>query len=465
MHSRVSKSRRTLAQTITSYEYDSVGNRLSMTTGTDTTEEDDEDVDVQEYTYNGFNQLVQSNVRGQVTSYQYDAKGNQIKETTGSKVIAYTYSVTGEMINATRTSSTTTLYEQENEYNHEGVRISRTEDGVTRNYYYDNGSIAYTTDSGTLSSANILGSYQNVIGSYRGDDYYVYNKDVLGSTSSITKGDGSAAAVYDYSDFGEVTYSYDLIGNEICYTGAVYDETTGLHYMNSRYYDPASGRFISQDTYRAVVDDPGLWHLYVYCANNPINYVDPSGHKATYIGYGVQFQLGFGAFIKAPAITLDFIWFNRNLKERYENKSLHAYISVGAGFGSYDQNIVIDGIKKNPNALISSTSLGSLAGTVGKKLGKTVSITVAFMAIWANVKKFDSHEDYEGKGSDFSVAFKHVSFSLNWSKCHIALAGGISTGSFGVSIGNSYTWFSKKLTSGTRKNLSSVSSSIERKVV
>ncbi len=38
------------------------------------------------------------------------------------------------------------------------------------------------------------------------------------------------------------------------------------------------GRFISQDTYRGEVDDPGQWHLYVYCVNNPINYVDPSGH-------------------------------------------------------------------------------------------------------------------------------------------------------------------------------------------
>ena len=48
--------------------------------------------------------------------------------------------------------------------------------------------------------------------------------------------------------------------------------------MNARYYDPANGRFITKDTYRGGVDNTDQWHLYVYCANNPINYVDPSGH-------------------------------------------------------------------------------------------------------------------------------------------------------------------------------------------
>lgn len=42
--------------------------------------------------------------------------------------------------------------------------------------------------------------------------------------------------------------------------------------------DPEIGRFISQDSYRGELNDPGQWHLYTYCANNPINYVDPSGH-------------------------------------------------------------------------------------------------------------------------------------------------------------------------------------------
>ena len=62
------------------------------------------------------------------------------------------------------------------------------------------------------------------------------------------------------------------------YTGAVIDEKTGLYYMNARYYDPETGRFISQDSYRG--ENESFWHLYVYCDADPVNGVDPTGHVA-----------------------------------------------------------------------------------------------------------------------------------------------------------------------------------------
>jgi len=46
----------------------------------------------------------------------------------------------------------------------------------------------------------------------------------------------------------------------------------------TRYYDPYDARFISRDTYRGEKTDQKTWNLYVYCANNPINYTDPTGH-------------------------------------------------------------------------------------------------------------------------------------------------------------------------------------------
>ncbi|WP_201716722.1 RHS repeat-associated core domain-containing protein [Rossellomorea arthrocnemi] len=54
--------------------------------------------------------------------------------------------------------------------------------------------------------------------------------------------------------------------------------STGLHYMNARYYSSDTGRFISQDTYSGNAFDPWTQHLYTYTSNNPINYVDPTGH-------------------------------------------------------------------------------------------------------------------------------------------------------------------------------------------
>lgn len=254
-----------LADTI-SYGYDNVGNRTSMTENGKTTT----------YSYNGLNQLVSKTESGKTTNYSYDARGNQILEDGPSKDTAFSYFVTGELEQVK--SGSTVL--QTNTYNHEGIRISKKEGNSTRHYYYDNGQVSYTKDGSSISSANLLSPYSGISSTRRGNSNYTYLKDIQGSTGSLTDVNGAAEAVYSYSDFGEVgTVITPDIDNEFCYTGAVYDDTTGLHYLNARYYDPENGRFISQDSYRGELDDAVQWHLYAYCANNPINYIDPSGHK------------------------------------------------------------------------------------------------------------------------------------------------------------------------------------------
>ena len=57
------------------------------------------------------------------------------------------------------------------------------------------------------------------------------------------------------------------------------DSTTGLYYYGARYYDPELGRFISADTIVQSPYNPQTLNRYSYCSNNPINYVDPSGHS------------------------------------------------------------------------------------------------------------------------------------------------------------------------------------------
>lgn len=64
----------------------------------------------------------------------------------------------------------------------------------------------------------------------------------------------------------------------MCYTGGIYDQSTWLYYLNARYYNPEEGRFMTENSYRGEIMNPETGHLYVYCANNPVNYVDLSGH-------------------------------------------------------------------------------------------------------------------------------------------------------------------------------------------
>ena len=65
--------------------------------------------------------------------------------------------------------------------------------------------------------------------------------------------------------------------NEVKYTGAV-EDASGLYYLGSRHYDPNTGRFIQQDTFRGELYSPWTQNRYAYTSNNPVNYTDPSGH-------------------------------------------------------------------------------------------------------------------------------------------------------------------------------------------
>lgn len=64
------------------------------------------------------------------------------------------------------------------------------------------------------------------------------------------------------------------VKNPIRYRGYYYDTESGFYYLQSRYYDPDVGRFISPD----VLAENG--NLYVYCLNDPINYCDQNGYLA-----------------------------------------------------------------------------------------------------------------------------------------------------------------------------------------
>ncbi len=62
--------------------------------------------------------------------------------------------------------------------------------------------------------------------------------------------------------------------NRFGFAGEQYDPAANLYYLRARFYNPVIGRFIQEDTYYG----DGL-NLYTYCHNNPVGYVDPSGHE------------------------------------------------------------------------------------------------------------------------------------------------------------------------------------------
>ena len=69
------------------------------------------------------------------------------------------------------------------------------------------------------------------------------------------------------------------VGNRVrsfC-SGEQYDQDLGLYYLRARYYNPATGRFMSRDPENGKAKDPKTLHKYLYASGDPVNRIDPSG--------------------------------------------------------------------------------------------------------------------------------------------------------------------------------------------
>ena len=86
-----------------------------------------------------------------------------------------------------------------------------------------------------------------------------------------------------YNEYVDTINEFIGCINPIRYRGYYYDNETGLYYLNARYYDPSIGRFISLTILDETKGHINGLNLYMYCNNNPIMYVDPSGCLAFFI--------------------------------------------------------------------------------------------------------------------------------------------------------------------------------------
>lgn len=97
--------------------------------------------------------------------------------------------------------------------------------------------------------------------------------------SSVSGQTGGNMVSYTYDAYGNTTVnSGSPLNNPYQYNAEYTDSSTGNQYLRARYYDPASGRFLTKDTYLGETNDPLSRNLYAYTRNNPVNLVDPSGH-------------------------------------------------------------------------------------------------------------------------------------------------------------------------------------------
>ena len=174
-------------------------------------------------------------------------------------------------------------------YNADGVRVSKIIDNTTIiDYTLDGSNIIREKCTGTNNYQidYYYDSNDGLIGFKYNNLHYMYLKNIQNDIIGIIDSNGDLVVEYMYDAYGNIYNMIDNSGisigtiNPFRYRSYYQDNETGWYYLNSRYYNPKLARFVTMDEieYLGASDTVLGTNLYLYCENNPINYVDPTGN-------------------------------------------------------------------------------------------------------------------------------------------------------------------------------------------
>ena len=385
------------------YQYNANGQITSITENNKT----------RSYEYDGLGRLTRENDedRNLTICYNYDSNGNILSKveypyttgalTSATRTVPYTYAVSwgDQLLNYN--GGPTILYDQignplsYGDYTftwQKGRQLaSATKDGETFNFTYDadgqrtwkmgsttgeqciyaSGLLVYWTDGENIQKFTYdpdgIALGVNLNGT---DYYYLYNAQ--GDVIALYDNTGTIVVEYVYDSWGKVlsvtgsgAFTIGAL-NPLRYRGYFYDNDLGFYLLETRYYDPETGRFINAD---GVVDNKGVetTNLYSYCANDPINNKDTDGqlvHPAVVGAVVGGIAGGVSAYLKHRKTTTD-------------KKKLAGKVLWGAAKGAAT------------GALLGALGVGALKYTSKLKYAKTAF--VAAKAVFQGVKSAGRH--------------------------------------------------------------------------
>ena len=293
-----------------SYTYDANGNILSDGTTT--------------YAYDSLNQLVweYNTAAGKAWNYAYDLGGNILSkteydyadgQTSNPVTVSYTYgdaawrdlltAYNGEAITydgvgnptnyrgwgmswqggrqlASMQKDGTTLSFS---YNDAGLRTEKTVNGSTRRYIWNSSQLMADVGASDAFYFHYSSGGELIGYTYKTADAEtecILVKNQQGDVERVISADGTILASYTYDAWGNVLTSEGSLAasNPIRYRGYYFDTETSLYYLQSRYYNPAVGRFVNGDSLLNGKAGTIGFNLFSYCGNNPLKHVDPSGY-------------------------------------------------------------------------------------------------------------------------------------------------------------------------------------------
>ena len=300
------------------------------------------------YEYDNLGQLVRENnlPANKTYTYIYDYAGNRTEKrtysyTTGTpsgkaiiEVYSYTDSEWGDLLTAYQGGSNAITYDAIGNpismygttltwhgrrlvqygnytytYNADGIRTSKTVNGVTHNYVLEGSTILAETYGNT--TLRFVYDNTGIIGLYYNDVLYMFEKNMQGDVVAILNSSLTRVVEYYYDAWGNVLSTSGSMAstlgaaNPIRYRSYYYDTETGWYYLQSRYYNPAWGRFISADNHINANGDLIGFNMFAYCSNNPVMFVDPTGQfwKELWDAFTQKIQQASGYFAVAAGVS------------------------------------------------------------------------------------------------------------------------------------------------------------------
>jgi|GEM_PF-1022227 len=285
---------------ITTYTYDATGNRLSRTVTCDPQCSREIEAGVTTYVYDANDRLLEESGPDGVTTYSYDENGNTLQKSAPDGTVDYTYNTEDRLTQASGAleSGIATEYS----YDAQGIRQRQTVDGITSRFLVDPthqyAQVLEELDAAGNSTVTYVIGHER-IRQERAEGHFTYHDDGLGSIRVLTDDTGKATDTYVYEAFGQLEHGEGTTPNKFRYTGEQYDPNLGFYYLRARYYNPATGRFPTMDTYQGRIHEPQTLHKYLYVHGDPVSNFDPSGYMTL---AGQLTGINIGATLRIAAI-------------------------------------------------------------------------------------------------------------------------------------------------------------------
>ncbi len=356
------------------------------------------------YTYDNDSQLTNVNGDNYTANYVYDSRGNITSKTVNNETTSFTYANFGwkDLLIAVNDVELTydevgnvlsygdkeftwntgrnleSIVDGDNNYSYtydeNGIRTSKTVNGVKTYYNTKDGVILSQTD-GTNTMYFQYDTNGTPLGFIYNGTQYFYMTNQMGDIIAITDSNGDIIIQYVYDEWGKLLNIYTMNednaeqievanANPLRYRGYYYDTETGYYYLQSRYYDASICRFINADIPEIAQMSKGIssgTNLFAYCNNNPVNDSDPTGSIS--ISAIIGALIGFGAGAILLPLFADYKGYKGSKRKWFIGLGTAVTTVIGGVLGHY--------IGK---ALIALYSKGKVfADTLNKAIAKSIA--------------------------------------------------------------------------------------------